>query len=72
MRVRIQPPEDPLIRALQKELTDQRTAGTARSPAPGRRTATAVHLNNWIDDGSKKIEDPSAARSKGPRIKISP
>jgi hypothetical protein len=54
---------DPLIRALELEPTDQRIAGTTGSHAPGRRTASAVHLNNWIDDGSREDRGRSTARS---------
>jgi hypothetical protein len=59
-----QDPTDPLIRALDGEPTDQRIAGTPGSQAPGRRTASAVHLNNWIDDGSREDRGRSTARSR--------
>jgi hypothetical protein len=37
-----------------------------------RGTASAVHLNNWIDDGSKEDRRPSIEAIEGQRIMISP
>jgi hypothetical protein len=51
------------------------TSGTLerqRSLAPQSRTASAVHLNNWIDDGSKEGQRLSIAGSTDLWIMISP
>jgi hypothetical protein len=41
-----------------------------QEPCSGRRTASAVHLNNWIDDGSKEGRTPPAARQAEERSRF--